>query len=253
MSDTGTDAPARSPRKTVVAPSALGQFVLTSTLLIVPVVGIAAGLTGTVPGVGLGVAAFVLLAFFSGRALKMFYPHDRLGLGNIVTLTRTAIIGALFAPLSQPGVLGENMGLAWAVLGLAILALCLDGVDGFFARRQGLTSEFGARFDMEVDSVFALLLAVLAFQSGKAGLWILVLGGMRYGFVAAGFFLPWLNNALPMRFSRKVICVIQIGVLIVLLAPVVSGPLSLALAAIATALLTYSFGRDIVWLARHRQ
>jgi phosphatidylglycerophosphate synthase len=253
MSETGTGTPTRVAGKSVPASSALGQFVLASALLIVPVVGIAAGLTGTAAGVGIGVAAFVLLAFFSGRALKLYYPHDRLGLGNLVTLTRTAIIAALFAPLTQPGLLSDNENLAWVVLGLAIVALCLDGVDGFFARRQGLTSEFGARYDMEVDSVFALLLAVLAFSSGKAGLWILVLGGMRYGFVAAGFILPWLNNALPMRFSRKVICVIQIGVLIVLLAPIVSGPISLLLAVTGTALLTYSFGRDIVWLAKHRQ
>jgi len=59
-------------------------------------------------------------------------------------------------------------------------------------------------------------------------------------------------GALPERFSRKVICVVQIGVLIALLAPIISGPLSWTIAAIATLLLTYSFGRDVVWLARHR-
>jgi phosphatidylglycerophosphate synthase len=143
-------------------------------------------------------------------------------------------------------------GMAWTVLAIAIVSLCLDGVDGYFARRQGLVSAFGARFDMEVDSVFALLLAVLSWQSGKAGVWVLALGGMRYLFLAAAVFFPWLMEPLPGRFSRKAICVIQIGILIALLAPVIDGPLSWTLAAIGTALLVYSFGRDVVWLSRHR-
>jgi len=216
------------------------------------VIALGLGLTGTPAGAGTGLVAFGLMAAVAGVTLKAHYPHDRLGLANIVTLSRTAIIGGLFAPLSQPGLLAADPRLAWTVLLIAIFSLCLDGVDGYFARRQRLTSVFGARFDMEVDSIFALLLAVLAFQSGKAGLWVLVLGGMRYAFLAASLILPWLNAPLPERLSRKAICVIQIAVLIALLAPVVSGPLSWSIAAMGTLLLSYSFGRDVVWLARRR-
>jgi hypothetical protein len=75
---------------------------------------------------------------------------------------------------------------------------------------------------------------------------------MRYLFLAAAVFFPWLMAPLPERFSRKAICVTQIGILIALLAPVIEGPLSWTLAAIGTALLVYSFGRDVVWLSRHR-
>ena len=39
------------------------------------------------------------------------------------------------------------------------LLLALDGLDGWAARRQGLVSAFGARFDMEVDALLILALA----------------------------------------------------------------------------------------------
>lgn len=231
----------------------LVRFIMACALLLSPVLAIGWGVSKSPAGMLLGGLAFLAMALVTGRSLLRTYPHARLGVGNLVTLSRTGIIAALFAPLAVPGLLGSDTRTAWMVLAIAIFSLCLDGVDGYFARRQQLVSAFGARFDMEVDSVFALLLAVLALQSGKAGAWVLILGGMRYLFLLAALFLPWLNNPLPERFSRKLICVIQIGVLIAMLAPILSGPLSWALAAIATALLVYSFGRDIVWLARHRR
>ena len=248
MTEAGLSGQARS----TAIRSVEWRFVLASAILTLPVLMLGYGLTTTLAGSLTGFAAFLVMAAITGRSLSRNYPHDRLGIANVVTLSRTGSIAALFAPLTAPGLLAGDDALAWTVLAIAVFSLSLDGVDGFFARRQNLTSGFGARFDMEVDSIFALLLAVLAWQSGKAGLWVLVLGGMRYLFLAAALIWPWLMAPLPDRFSRKAICVIQIAVLIALLAPIISGPLSWALAAVATLLLVWSFGRDIVWLARHR-
>jgi phosphatidylglycerophosphate synthase len=39
--------------------------------------------------------------------------------------------------------------------------LALDGLDGWLARRFGLASAYGARFDMEVDGFLILVLALL--------------------------------------------------------------------------------------------
>jgi phosphatidylglycerophosphate synthase len=216
----------------------------------VPVLGF--GLTGSLLGAAVGLVTFFLMAAVAGRGLIRHYPHDRLGIANLVTLMRTGMIAALFSLLIQPGLLANDATLAWTVLAVAVVSLCLDGVDGFFARKQGLTSAFGARVDMEVDSVFALLLALLSWQSGKAGAWVLLLGSMRYLFLAAALIWPWLLAPMPERFSRKAICVVQIAVLIALLAPVIGGPVSWTIAAAATLLLVYSFGRDVFWLARQR-
>ncbi len=243
----------RSPlRRASTTQSVPGRYGLACLILTLPVLLLGFLLTQGLLGAGLGLIAFLVMAGTAGWGLAGSYPHERLGIANLVTLARTGIVAGLFSLLLTPGLLAEDQSLAWAVLGVAVLSLCLDGVDGFFARRQGLTSSFGARFDMEVDSVFALLLALLSWQSGKAGAWVLLLGGMRYLFAAAAIAWPWLMAPLPERFSRKAICVIQIGILIALLAPIISGPLSWTIAAIGTLLLVYSFGRDIAWLARHR-
>ena len=228
------------------------RYFITCIVLTPVVVAISWYLTQSVMGSAVALLAFGAMAGIVGRALARHYPHDRLGIANIVTLSRGALIAPLCGLLAAPALLAQSDQLAWTVLAIAIVSLSLDGVDGYFARRQGLTSSFGARFDMEIDSVFALLLALLCWQSGKAGIWVLALGGMRYVFVAAALAWPWLMAPLPERFSRKAICVVQIAVLIALLAPIISGPVSWTIAAIGTALLAYSFGRDVVWLARHR-
>ena len=75
---------------------------------------------------------------------------------------------------------------------------------------------------------------------------------MRYAFVVAGLLLPWLTAPLPPRFSRKAVAAAQ-GVVLV---TAVSGllPPAAAVVALSAALaaLCWSFGRDVVWLARRR-
>ncbi|MEO3999930.1 CDP-alcohol phosphatidyltransferase family protein [Mesorhizobium sp. CAU 1732] len=195
-------------------------------------------------GIGIVIAAFGLLATYS---------HRELGLANAVTQLRAALGAALIVPLAVPGMMPLSDDRAWAALAIAATALALDGVDGWLARRSALISSFGARFDMEVDALLALVLSVLALQNGKAGAWVLILGMMRYLFVIAGWALPWLQTPLPESLRRKVICVVQIGTLVVLLAPTVQSPVSTVLAAAAAILLVWSFAVDVVWLARNRR
>lgn len=200
--------------------------------------------------------AAALLTFGAALALgslglRRGYPHDRLGACNAVTQLRAALACCLVLPILDPGLMAA-LRLDWAVVALALLTLALDGLDGWLARRSGLASSFGARFDMEVDAVFALLLALLVLRLDKAGAWVLLLGLARYGFVLAQAALPWLRGPLPERLSRKAVCVLQIAVLILLLAPPVAPPLSTLLAAVATLALIWSFARDIRWLAARR-
>lgn len=208
---------------------------------------------GRIAGVALAIAAFAVFQGYAALLMLRTYPHDRLGLCNLVTQFRAGLIAAITAPIAVPGLLVQRPDLAWTLLAVALLALCLDGVDGWLARRSGLVSRFGARFDVEMDSVLALILTVLALQSGKAGAWMIILGIARYLFVGAGLALDWLNADLPERFSRKVVCVVQIATLIVLVAPIVAPPLSAWLAIAASALVVWSFAIDIAWLYRNRQ
>lgn len=223
------------------------RFAAAAVLGAVAVLGLGFGLQarGWVP-VGAALAVYGAAALLAGRAMARSYPHSALGLGNLVTLLRLALATALVAPLVS------GSGAQWAVLLVAAVALALDGVDGWFARRQSLVSEFGARFDMEVDAGLGLVLAMSAFAAGNAGAAVLLLGVPRYVFAAAGLVVPWLGAPLPERIGRKAVCVIQIGVLIGLQVPGLPAPLADAAIAVAAVALGWSFGRDILWLWRRR-
>jgi phosphatidylglycerophosphate synthase len=179
-------------------------------------------------------------------ALPGHLPQQRFGPANHVTLARLAL-AALLA-----GLLGENAApVAWPIVALATLGAALDAVDGPLARRTGLASAFGARFDMETDALFILVLALLAWQLGKAGGWIIAAGLLRYLFVGAGRVWRWLERPLPASTRRKAVCVIQIVTLVVCLAPIVPPAASAPIAAVGLALLGYSFAVDVAWLRRH--
>lgn len=203
-------------------------------------------LVGVAPAaVALAVAGHLAGAGLALVLLRRGYPHGGLGLCNLVTLTRLALASALLAPLAAPAS-------SWAVLGVAIAALALDGVDGWLARREGRVSAFGARLDVEVDAALGLILALNAWASGSVGAGVLLLGLPRYGYMAAGLVLPWMARPLPERFGRKLICVVQMAVLIALQAPVLDAPVQTALVACAALALVWSFGRDALWLWRTR-
>ncbi len=193
----------------------------------------------------IGLAVFAVGAGASAWQLHRRHPHARLGLANAVTLLRLAFVSALLIPL----VGGAHEPIA--IMAIATVSLSLDGVDGWLARRQGLASDFGGSFDMEVDSVFALVLALLAALGG-APWFVILLGLPRYLFWVAGAIWPWLYDPLPPRYSGKVVCVIQLIVLIVLQSPWVPVWLAAVLIVGTLAALGWSFGRDIVWLWRRK-
>ncbi|MEO1704637.1 MAG: CDP-alcohol phosphatidyltransferase family protein [Pseudomonadota bacterium] len=216
--------------------------------------GVLAAVLGAQFGGPVGAAlAGVVFLIGSGAAalgLALSYPHGRLGLCNGITVARLALTASLAGLLAGDGTLPEAM--MWLAFGIAVFSLALDGVDGWAARRSGLTSDFGARFDMEVDAAFALLLSVLAYHTGQAGLWVLILGVPRYLWVMAGWLWPWLAGPLDDRFSRKVVCVFQIGTLTAFLAPIVPAAVLTVAAVCASAALLWSFQRDIRHLAKTR-
>jgi len=193
-----------------------------------------------------GMVLYLVAAGTAGVFMVRFYPHAALGLCNIVTLVRLVIVAAL------AGALISSPGPSWPIFLIAAGALSLDGLDGWLARRQGLASSFGARFDMEVDAAFSVVLALHAVVGGSAGVPVMVLALPHYLFSAAVLLFPWLGQQLPDRFSRKIVCVVQLAVLIALQLPAVTpGALDPLIVAVACAL-AWSFGRDIVWLWRTR-
>jgi phosphatidylglycerophosphate synthase len=201
------------------------------------------------PAAALAVGVFGLVAGVALGRITETHPHDRFGAANRVTLARAGG-AALFCGLAlEPAILADP-AVAWIATGAALALLLLDGLDGYLARRSSLASAFGARFDMETDALLILALAALAWGTGKTGVWVLGLGLMRYAFVLAGLLRPRLARPLPPSWRRKAVCVFQIAVLTALLAPVVTQPIAAPLAALAVAILAWSFAIDLRWLER---
>lgn len=184
------------------------------------------------------------------RGLPAHRPQTRFGAANRITLVRLAMVLGLAALLGVP--VEDRRGLAWGVVAVASLAALLDALDGVLARRHGLASAFGARFDMETDALLIAVLSLLIVHFDRAGPWVLLAGALRYGFVAAAWRWRWMALPLPPSTRRQAVCVAQIVTLITALVPVVGAPWAGSIAGLGLAGLIASFAIDTVWLCRAR-
>lgn len=201
------------------------------------------------PGLLIGASATLYLAVAVGLALTAPRQLRRFGWPNRVTLVRAMLVIILAAALLEPAIYRDH---GWLLASIALLALALDGLDGWLARRLDLASEFGARFDMEVDAALIMVLCLGLVVSGKVGPWALAIGLVRYCFVLAMVGLPWLKRPLPERFRRKLVCVWQVASLLIALLPIVSPVQAGLILAFALVLLGLSFAIDVAWLWRQR-
>lgn len=201
------------------------------------------------------VAASVLLLFIFALVVNGLHHHgfERFGFANAVTAVRAAIVSMIAAAVFFPGVPGGVESAPWAFVALVLVALALDGVDGYLARSYQHESVLGARFDMEIDALLILCLSTAAFLLGKAGPWVLLIGLMRYGFVMAQYVAPRLKAPLPQSFRRKLVCVVQVAAMCLVLVPGTVPPVSSGLSAIALLLLAYSFAVDCLYLLRQAE
>jgi phosphatidylglycerophosphate synthase len=216
---------------------------LTGLIALVVLLGafsVSVGLSGAgwVVGLASGVITSVALA---GGLVR--HRAVRLGPADRVTLTRATLVCGVAAltadSFSRPAPVVT-------LVSLTVVALVLDAVDGWVARRTGSASTLGARFDMEVDAFLILVLSVYVARS--TGAWVLAIGVARYAFVAARWPLPWMRGTVAPRHWCKVVAATQ-GVVLAFVAADIA-PLSLAnvLLAASLALLAESFGREIWWL-----
>jgi phosphatidylglycerophosphate synthase len=172
----------------------------------------------------------------------------RFGPANATTAVRSTLVGLVTAMVVTSFSAAVSVPL---LLALAVPALALDAVDGWIARRTHTTSEVGARFDMEVDAF--LLLVLSAYLVPQLGWWVLIIGMLRYAFVAVGWMLPWMLATLPPRYWRKVVTAVAGIALAVAASQLMPWWVDYAVTLLALALLIESFGRDVIWLAlEHR-
>ncbi len=221
-----------------------------------PVTGLVAQVTmgaALAVTVGLGgagwmviVACGLLMNAALARGVLRYHPQ-RLGPADWVTLTRATLAVGVAALVADSF---EEAVPVTVLVALSSIALVLDAVDGWVARRSKTASALGAHFDGEVDAFLILVLSVYVARS--SGAWVLAIGAARYAFFTAGWLLPWMREQLPPRYWRKVVAAVQGVVLTIAAAEVFPQALTRAALLAALALLCESFGRDVWWLWSHR-
>jgi phosphatidylglycerophosphate synthase len=195
--------------------------------------------------VGAGWGLVVTAALARGLART---GRTGLGAANRVTLLRATLVGGVTALVAGSFAGREHDAV---LVGLAGVALILDGVDGRVARRTGTVSALGARFDMEVDAFLILVLSVdVARSVGPA---VLAIGAARYAIWVAPWAVRWMRRPVPPRYWRKPVAAIQGIVLTAAVADPEPGTAILVAIAVAMVLLAESFGRDLVWQWRLRR
>jgi phosphatidylglycerophosphate synthase len=194
-------------------------------------------------------ALFGGIVLLASGFVQRFHPFDRFGPANSVTTFRMAIVSLVAALIGE----APTIAIATTAAAASIVVTALDGVDGWLARRSGMSSAFGARFDMETDALLIMALSVLTWRLGKAGVWVLLAGLMRYLFVVAGWIAPTFERPLLPSRRRQAVCVIQILGLGLVVLPWIVPPASHWLAATLVLVLAYSFAVDTLWLWRHRE
>jgi phosphatidylglycerophosphate synthase len=193
------------------------------------------------------IAAVVSYAFADARpvalvgacALAGFASKNvtvgKFGAANAVTTVRVVLV-LLLASI-------ERLGPLSALLVAAVLGL--DALDGALARRFGTASPFGAAFDMETDALLVLVAGIRLATSGRLPPWIVLPGLYRYAYAAALVVLPHAAGEAPRSRLGQYgfVAIAASSAVSAYPIPVVHVPL----AALATALVTYSFARSTLW------
>jgi phosphatidylglycerophosphate synthase len=194
---------------------------------------------------------FACTAFLTLAGFARLRPRPAFGTANGITLFRSALIAVLAGhAIEAPD---SDDAAWWVAVALAGTALLLDGADGWMARRSRTASAFGARFDMEVDALAALVLSIVLWQSGRMGAWILLIGLLRYLFVLAGWMFAAMRRPLPPSQRRRVVCALQGALLAACLVPDWPAEVAPVLGAFALAMTSASFLIDTAWLIRRRR
>lgn len=190
------------------------------------------------PHWGTAVLSALVIGVGAGRSLAR---GESWTLADQVTTTRLGLI-VIFCALGLPG-----PGFDWLAVTVGAVALALDGVDGFVARRTGSTAT-GAIYDEAVDALFILLLGIGLVSLW--GWWTVLPGTLYYLFHGVAFFRSAWRRPLSASMLRKTVAASQ-GILLLS----AGTPLAQAhswfgagAAGLAVLALIFSFGRDIRWL-----
>ena len=236
---TAVKAPPRQAERDVVA-TVLAGVVVACVAAAVPALVYGASAEAAVLAVVLGPLPAVLAAVAVLRRRPLTATvADRVTLTRVVLLTGSTAVTVLVLT-------GEVPARTWWLLLFTVPALLLDAADGAVARSTNSVTEAGARLDYQVDSGALVVLSLAVAPT--LGYWVVLIGAMRYLFVACSWVRPSWRLPLPSSDFRRFVAGLQGAVLAVAMTPVVPVGLAATGVGVALALLLVSFGNAIVIL-----
>ncbi len=167
-----------------------------------------------------------------------------LGAANQLTLVRTGLL-AMLASLLPPLVPGSLLD--WGPVALWSVAVALDGLDGYTARRRGRVSHLGAALDIEADGLGVLIAVGVGITNLELPVWFLAVALLRPAFAWGIWWRQRRGRPVsdwPESATRRHIAGLQMAGVGIALWPGVHGELVQATAAGLTVLLIGSFARD---------
>jgi cardiolipin synthase len=138
---------------------------------------------------------------------------------NLITLARIVLV-----PVVVWAILAGQMGLAFI---LFLAAGVSDGVDGFIAKRFGMTTVLGAYLDPLADKALLVSIYVTLGINSVLPLWLVILVVSRDIMIVGGVLLSWLVGS-PIKVKPLIVSKLNTLAQIVL-ASVVLGALGLGL------------------------
>ncbi len=170
-------------------------------------------------------------------------PNSTLGLANHITLTRgllLCLIAGMYPSINE--VTDFTLSIAGYIAGTTyIISSCLDGIDGYVARKKGLVTLLGERLDTRIDALGILIASLLAIRLERIPEIYILTGLVYYFFIAGKWYRKIRGKALvPLQFRpfARVIAGVQMGFLGAALLPILPDyPVQLASVIFMTPLL----------------
>ena len=236
---TVVETPARQAERDAAA-TVLAGLALPCAVVVVLTAVYAASEETVVVAIVLGTAPAVLSAVAVLRRRPLTTT-----VADRVTLAR-AVLASGCAAVTVLVLAGAVPGRTWWLLSLVVPCLLLDAADGLVARRTGTVSAAGARLDGELDAGILVVLSLAV--APVLGAWVLLIGALRYLFLAGSWVRPAWCGPLARSDVRRAVAGLQGAALAVAVAPVVPLGVATAGVAIALVLLAVSFARDVATL-----
>lgn len=157
---------------------------------------------------------------------------------TVITCVRSAITCAMLG-------LGHLVSDPWIALTI-LTVFAMDGLDGYFARRLNATSVLGARLDMETDALLVLAACTQLCLRG-VGPWVLIGALLRYVYVLYVRLFSAHGEVPRVPLFRYAFGISITGFTSAFL---LEGAWRSVGPALATGMLSYSFGHAFYWSSR---